>query len=403
MEKQYYNKLLNFIKNNPNDWKELLGKEPCFITIKKGIDSLYMFSYDQRKSDFSNDIVKACRGCIVDIEDVSNPEMVCTPFYKFMNYSESSCDEIDWSTAVTTEKIDGELVKLFYYKKEDNWFWVTNNDFDIKHRFSFTLPSKYVEKESENAKTIEDLIKIALLNNNLPSNFYYSLDKDYTYMFELISPKRRIIVDYPITKMYYLGRRNVKTYKEELPNDMFNWFDIPSTYNCRCLEDALIKCKDYIGTENEGLVVCDANFNRIKIKAEDYLNFKYSIKNKSFSKQSLLESIRNNTIDDLIGNFPETKNDFETVKETIIQYNNFCDKLRLFGHQVFEKIKLIEPDANKWRSEYSKFASSYSKEIANILFSIFNEPTIEQMENLLSKAENFDYNFEFYDINKKDK
>lgn len=35
---------------------------------------------------------------------------------KFWNHSERQTDEIDWTTAVAEEKIDGNLMKLFFYK-----------------------------------------------------------------------------------------------------------------------------------------------------------------------------------------------------------------------------------------------------------------------------------------------
>ena len=35
---------------------------------------------------------------------------------KFWNHNERHADEIDWSTAIAEEKIDGNLMKLFFYK-----------------------------------------------------------------------------------------------------------------------------------------------------------------------------------------------------------------------------------------------------------------------------------------------
>ena len=96
-------KLLDFIDKHDN-WKELLQEAPYFLDIKEE-DGFTLLKYNQINSDFSQDIVKECRGIILD----SNHKIVCWPFSKFFNYGESNADEIDWSSARVQEKIDGCL------------------------------------------------------------------------------------------------------------------------------------------------------------------------------------------------------------------------------------------------------------------------------------------------------
>ena len=66
--------------------------------------NLVMFKYDQLNSDFHNDIVKECRGLILDADTF---EVVSYPFNKFFNYGEQYADDVDWHTAYVTEKLDG--------------------------------------------------------------------------------------------------------------------------------------------------------------------------------------------------------------------------------------------------------------------------------------------------------
>ena len=116
-----------------------------------------MFSYSQFVSDFTNPIVKACRGSIVSIEN-DVPYMVCTPFYKFGNYGENYTDEIDWESAVVRDKVDGCLIKLFNYKSHNllesrkqvggNLIVIDNADFllndDIRRFINFEFSNQYM-------------------------------------------------------------------------------------------------------------------------------------------------------------------------------------------------------------------------------------------------------------------
>ena len=80
--------LLDFINNNKKDWKEILSKETYSIKIKKDED-YYLLKYNQLTSDFSIDIVRECRGCIIRYSEALNKYVfVCRPFDKFFNYNE---------------------------------------------------------------------------------------------------------------------------------------------------------------------------------------------------------------------------------------------------------------------------------------------------------------------------
>lgn len=99
-------KVQKFIRAN-SDWEVLLSVAPFNLSISH--DSMFgrnlvMFKYDQLNSDFHNDIVKECRGLILDADTF---EVVSYPFNKFFNYGEKYADDVDWHTSYVTEKIDG--------------------------------------------------------------------------------------------------------------------------------------------------------------------------------------------------------------------------------------------------------------------------------------------------------
>lgn len=325
-------KLLELIKTNPN-WKHFLAQEPRFVKCvpcKWKDDSnnplypeLYMLSYNGIESDFSDEYVRICRGCIVSVEDPSNPKFVCLPFLKFGNYGQSFCPDVDWESACVEQKVDGILIKLFFY--DGKWRWVTNNGWNTQLSISEIrqLVSKYEEKATNTCKTVQDLIDYAVKAVEL--NFD-ELKKDYVYMFELLSPKLRILVDNPETKLVYLGCRNMNTLKECTLHEALvlvpelHKFNTVKYFALHTLKDTLDLCNSYKGDEDEGVVICDKNFNRMKIKCEDYIRLKGYRKLLSTTDEQIFYGIIQQTIDDAVQIFPEVSPKIEEIKGNIISY-----------------------------------------------------------------------------------
>ena len=99
-------KLQEFIAEH-SDWEALLAEKPYCITITR--DEVYgkklvMFKYSHIDSDFNLEIVRECRGCILDAETF---EPICISFYKFGNAGESYCPKIDWKSCWVGQKLDG--------------------------------------------------------------------------------------------------------------------------------------------------------------------------------------------------------------------------------------------------------------------------------------------------------
>ena len=119
-----FNTELGLFCHMHDNWEELLTQEPYFLKIKE--DGPYViFNYDQIRSDFNNPIVREARGIIFRKGEWNNP--VCWAFNKFFNVQESFADEIDWSTAFVTEKVDGSLIKVWW---DGDWKVSTNGCID---------------------------------------------------------------------------------------------------------------------------------------------------------------------------------------------------------------------------------------------------------------------------------
>ena len=261
--------ICNLIDTNPN-WMQVI--EDLEIRVKQEGDySIFNYAIT---SSFSNPIVQEARGIIIDI---AQKEVVCWPFRKFGNYSESYADTIDWSSARVLEKVDGSIIKLWFDKKQNNWRFSTNK----------TIDSKTAYVENVDAIYYYDIIKSAENFNDL--NFD-SLDKDCTYIFELVSPLIKVVVDYKKTMLYHLGSRNNLT-GEEFEADL--GIIKPKSFNIssleQCIQSAIeLNKSSNDDIENEGFVVVDKNYHRVKVKSPDYILMHHITSAKTLSKRECL-------------------------------------------------------------------------------------------------------------------
>lgn len=133
-------KIQRFIKEYPNDFKELLAEKPYFIKTQED-EHFILLKYSQIHSDFSNELVRECRGIILDKKDWS---IAKRGFNKFGNYGESYVPEIDWDSAVVQEKLDGSLIAMFWNKYDNKWQIGTNGTINARNA-SLQLSSDGIE------------------------------------------------------------------------------------------------------------------------------------------------------------------------------------------------------------------------------------------------------------------
>lgn len=296
-------KVLKFINNNKENWKELLSKAPYYITIKED-GPYYLLKYNQLDSDNSYEIVRECRGCIVRY-DMSKDEYICVcrPFDRFFNYGEPNAAEIDWHSAFVNEKIDGSLIK-FWYSKYDGWHLSTNNSID-----AFDAPVS----NSIEGLTFGNLVERALGCNWL--SFCRELDEHYTYMFELVSPESQVTIHYDHTTLYYLGQRDNILYGEYYGFDpVWREFGVeqPKRFYLSSLNEC-IEAAEQMTKDEEGMVVVDANHNRIKIKSPEYLIAAHAANNGKLGLRTAVRLIREDKVDDFLAYAPMHRAKMELI------------------------------------------------------------------------------------------
>lgn len=299
-------KVIEFIKNHKN-WEHLLSLSPYCISIKK--DKMYgmnlaLLKYSQIDSDFHNDIVRECRGLIINLDTL---EPISVPFFKFGNYGESYCPKIDWNSAKITQKLDGSLIKIV--RIDDEFLISTNGSINAFSANIDTLNPCDYKNFGElimNSSPIKEFTK---------EQWREYFQPGYTYMFELTSPYNRIVVKYDDIKLSFIGVRNNDTLQEELiyNHPLSKIFNTPKLYEFNSLDDC-IKNANELPWDEEGYVVVDKNFNRVKVKSPKYVALHYLRGEGVLTYSKMLEMIMVNECDEFLNYFPEYTDMFTRTK-----------------------------------------------------------------------------------------
>lgn len=283
--------LLEFI-NQHVDWQELLQIEPYNLNIVS--DYPYtMIKYKKEQMDFSNPIVREARGCIIYYNGVQWI-YACRSFDKFCNYGEeySAVNNIDWDYVSVREKVDGSLIKIWFSPHRNLWQVSTNGAINADKVYVGDTNITYYEYFINALGGRENFQK--LLDQ---------LEVGFTYMFELVGPENRIVVEYDEPAVYFLR------YRENICGKLgFTTFDIstikyPKMYYLRTLNEC-IEAAAAMSKNEEGFVVSDAQDNMIKVKSPEYLIAARAHNNGILTIKRALEIIEEGKVDDFLAYAP---------------------------------------------------------------------------------------------------
>ena len=376
--------LTNFLKKNPENFEEELLKPPFAVKTKRHRErsNLVMFKYSQFESDFTNPVVRCCRGTVYDIGKTIKPYLL--PFFKFMNYGENGADPIDWNSSLyVRDKLDGSLLKLL--KEEDgNDLWTTNGSFEIDAEVPELLPAQN-DENLQPPYTFAGLRDYALRGHedeikNLPSG--------WTFMFELTSPYNRIIVPYRETKLYLLGCRDpqgTERTPEWAAKNFALTFATPQIYQLKNIDEVIAYCRSVNTDDREGVVVQDANFNRIKIKTDHYRSLFYLKGDDHFSDSRIFDSIRQGSIDDAAAAWPEIKTRVEEITAEWISFRNSVDALCKKAADYYNNCQKECADPKEAKKKYAMHVMGEYKTFSSFLFEYIKENA--DMENYYNKID----------------
>ena len=353
-----------FIKENEN-WKELIQQAPYFLKIDEDEDYA-LIKYDMINSDFTQEIVNECRGIIIDKH---TNKAHALSFKKFFNIQEELHADIDWKTARVQEKVDGSKILYWYNEYKNEWQVSTSGTLDA-----------YKAQVNDNGITFAQLFYTALLNSikvgvtdfEKLHAFNQVLDDQYCYTFELVSPESRIVVPYKKTELYFIGLRSTGGFTEFKTEDsvLSSLLKTPKSYPLHTLEDCL-KATEKMGFDEEGFVVVDDNWNRVKIKSPEYVLAHHARANGATSISRVLEMIENGYDKDFLKIYPEYTEKFDNVREA---KSNFENRLRV------RILNLKEELIDKYgldRKAIANYVQVNDKDIASFLFKFIDTDLIQ--------------------------
>lgn len=306
-------KVLDFINKNI-DWERKLSSPPYNLIIKQKYPFI-LLKYNQIESDMSNEIVQECRGLIlkqINIALARNPlipqyKVASMRFVKFFNYGQKEAARLSFPCEVS-EKIDGSLIGVWY---DNEYGWQVSTSGNIDAEDSPVIFGEY--------KSYRDIFDKAWDNK-----FFDEMNKNCTYIFELVSPYTRIIVPYKEISLYLLSIRNNITLEEEARDEIpfiakklfGDKIKTPQSFKCNSIEEVKSFVNNLtIESENfEGFVLCDNNFNRIKLKSPAYMELFFIKGEGIFSEKKIIKLILEGQDDDVLGYFPEYKEDFDKIR-----------------------------------------------------------------------------------------
>ena len=344
-----------------------------------------------------DDITLQCRGLVTN----SKGEIVARPFKKFFNYEEHKPEDIPNEDYVVYEKMDGSLGILFYYKEEltderryNIWF---NNNYETGMERFFdpnNLPDFENPYYEPTPKTKGEWILATRGSFTSPQAIkgkeildrhdISALRKDNTYLFEIIYPENRIVVDYgDEEKLVVIGGIHTET-GEEIPDSSLFWmqdagFEVVTTY--KTWGEGYDLLKEEISKDREGYVIRFKNGFRMKIKGEEYKRLHKILTN--ISNRDIWEYLKDNKpFDELLEKVPDEFNDW--VKTTIRDLKYACFQLRETAgklHDGFRYGKFNDRDPEPSKKEFAEFVMKQQKVLHAIMFAMWekNNPKVDEI------------------------
>ncbi len=224
---------------NQDILNKMIGEKYVKVQKHPGAE-LYIYNYTPKAQyeQFWNDCTLQCRGLILN--DVY--ETVARPFPKFFNLGEQENQHIPNESFEVYEKMDGSLGILY---------WLDGEAF-IATRGSF------ISEQSQRATQMLHIQYAQAISK---------LDTSLTYLFEIIYPQNRIVVDYGgREELVLLAIIDTQT-GEELPLQDIGFPVVKRYDGVQDLEELKTLEED----NKEGFVVRFQSGYRLKVKFEEYV------------------------------------------------------------------------------------------------------------------------------------
>jgi len=288
--------------NNINDvLPNIAGKDEFRVMEKEGYCVVnYAVAFEETFQWDSDDPVgsairRECRGLIFDL----NWNLVSRPYHKFFNAGEKEETQLNkinlYEPHVVLEKLDGSMIRPI----------PTKEGFRLATKAGITDVAMNAEVFVADKLNYARLIGKCILMNMTP-------------IFEWVSRKNRIVVDYPEDNLILTGIRY---------NDTGHYIDYKTmTIYAKAWNIPVVKAVDGLAVQDinlfvkqvrewddgEGVVLRFDTGHMVKVKADDYV-LRHKTKDSISQEKNVLQIILDDSVDDLVPLL--TPEDAERLKE----------------------------------------------------------------------------------------
>lgn len=319
--------------------------------------SIYNYTEKAQFAKHWNQVTLNCRGLILD--DSFN--ILARPWKKFFNLGEGYIEFDMNDPAEVTDKMDGSLGILYptFHRKWNGGNPITITDWHIATRGSFN---------SEQAMHATELLE--------SKNYLYEITPldGWTYLFEIVYPSNRIVIDYHgMDDLVLLGAVNNTYgyyYSPDVAAATLNWRGpVVKIFDYKTLQEAFV-AEDR--TNAEGFVIRCGN-HQVKLKQTDYLALHRIVTN--LTEKRIWESMTEGKSDlDLCELFPDEFHSW--IRKVYFYILNNCNSKRNEVCDEFDE--LIENLGDGFtRKDFAIVATKSTN--AKYLFAILDDKDINPM------------------------
>lgn len=254
-----------------SNFQDMLLKKYIRVNWKNGL-GIVNYTEKAQYENVWNEVTEQCRGLVID----RNWNILARPFDKFHNFGMNTMepDLMDYPVQVT-DKMDGSLGILFYQSHDPYASPDLMDSSPYRHAVAYGGTWHVATRGSFDSEQAEEMRKILDEKYTEKSLFgfmdHLPLDKNWTYMFEIVYPENRIVLDYGDTRdLFLLGARNNHTGLVRPAEDVHAWKGPKTkTFPYKTLREAL-EAPPRPNAEGYVIYFPDLDY-RVKVKQEDYV------------------------------------------------------------------------------------------------------------------------------------
>lgn len=321
---------------------------------------IYNYTSKCQYENMWNESTMACRGLILDSEG----KVIARPFSKFFNYGEYGKDTTlgelpKYNSFDVYEKLDGSLGILYQ---------MPNGELRIATRGSFASEQAIKATEILNSK------------NPLMLDSLRFLSEIYTFLFEIIYPENRIVVDYGgREELVLLTVLNRKTGTEWNYTSEFakRWhLSIAKKYN---FESDITKLMEVMSANDnpneEGYVILTDTGFRFKMKYKEYVRLHRIIT--GVNERAIWEYLKEGrSLDELLNNVPDEFNKW--VKATVAKLQIEYEDIEGTCKDIMDGMEINRVDETN-RKEVAEFIKECGGKYRGICFLMFDKNEYNQV------------------------